>query len=130
MIKIDKKPMTEWKAFDFVLYYKSRYEEYYGQAPSLEYIKDCSIMKRVINNFRKLDRPKSLIPSFIDWAFEKYTTNQYYTTPLTIGFLSYWVTDYLQVSPVSDTKKKKKETKPLSDEMKIWLEEQRRTYTL
>jgi hypothetical protein len=129
-IKIRKKDMKDknkWTSFDFVIYFCNRYRREYDTSYEYLFGKDCSIMKRIISIFKKQDRPKTLIIDFIDWVFYQYQKRKDFSTPLTIGFLPYWIDEYFQ-APVFENKKKKSEPVELSEEMKQWLHEQRELY--
>lgn len=126
-IKIKKKDNKNWTSIDFLLLYKSKYEEKYHEQLEVNYVKDCSIMKRVISIFKKHDKPKGSVIKFINWVFDEYYSNKKFTTPIKIGFLQYCIEDYLGTS-LTDVKKPKNKPVVLSNEMKEWLEEQKKVY--
>jgi len=129
-IKITKKDIYEWQPVDFVLFFKDRYAEWYnGEELQLDFGKDCMIMKRIIYRFRKNNRGKLTVKRFIDWVFQEYDKRKIEFTPrLTIGFLPFWVDEYLGIKSEQNKKKTKKSKIELSNETKKWLEEQKKSY--
>jgi len=125
LIKI--KPIQNWTSNDFVGYFKREYDRRYDLDMQIEHVKDCTIMKRIVSKFRKHDKPKTTVLKFIDWVFEEYSSRKEFTTPLTIGFLAYWVDEFLQLK-TEDRKKKKAKPVELSKETVTWLEEQKQEY--
>lgn len=132
-VKIDKKPISNWTALDFLRYFKRVYEmTYVGQTydivfESPGYLKDCAIFKRIIGIFKKYDKPKTTVIKFIDWVFAEYIKRPDFTIPLTPGFLPYWIDEFLQLR-TKELKKQKVKTIELSDDTKRWLEKQKQMY--
>ncbi len=120
-----------WKSRDFVKFFYRCYEEHYGDRLPAVYERDCSIMKRVIDDFRKVDRSEVVVLKFLKWAFKEYTSSAKFTTPIKIGFLHYMMDKFLgfpvkQRIQIERKKKKKKEV--YSPETVKFLKEQRKLY--
>jgi hypothetical protein len=126
-IKIVKKDITLWNSQDFVKFFASKYELCYEKTFVINYVKDCTVMKRILTTFKKHDRPKTTITRFMDWVFEEYNSRKEFTTPLTIGFLPYWIDEYLQIGSVKKKTKKPEEIE-LDSETLDWLKQQKQEY--
>jgi hypothetical protein len=124
-----KKDVGEWQARDFVNYFGVLYEQNYAVALDIIPGKDDMIMKRMISKFRKNDRAKSVLVPFFEWVFAEYNKREDLVKkwgPLTIGFLPFWIDQFLGL-PIDQKKKERKPVK-LSDDMKKWLDEQKKKF--
>ena len=123
--------IDNWKSRDFVKFFYRCYEEYYGERPPIVYDRDCAIMKRVIDNFRKVDRSEVVVLKFIKWAFKNYVADKKFIAPIKIGFLQYMMDKFLGF-PVKERiqkeRKKKKKKESYSPETMKFLTEQRKLY--
>lgn len=119
-----------WKSRDFVKFFYRCYEDTYGDLLEFEYDRDCPIMKRVIEDFRKVDRPKEVVLSFIQWAFKAYVNDPKYTEPMQIGFLSYMEDQFLgfSVKATKSAKKAQQKVSRHSTSTMKFLKEQRKIY--
>jgi len=111
-------------ALDFVKTFLRRYLEEYDESYPVNFARDCSLMKKVMNKLRRYGRPVSETNTFLRWAWKRrsyYINNKY--SRLKIGLLYSIVDDYISSRKyklinlnISD-----EERKQLDKEMKEWI---------
>jgi len=123
--------VDNWKSRDFVKFFYRCYEEFYGERLPVIYDRDCAIMKRVIDDFRKVDRSEIVVLTFIKWSFREYCSNKKFKTPIQLGFLHYMMDKYLGFpikQRINNERKKKKKKEVYSPDTMKFLKEQRKLY--
>jgi len=131
-VKITKKvkPIITWITFDFVNYFYNKCSNIYGHENiDRDIERDGMIMKRIIDYFSINNMSQRVVKRFIDWAIDKYTKDNKFTIPVTLGFISFWRGEYLNKSIEPSKKKKKREYNiEISDDTKNFLAKERDKY--
>ena len=120
-----------WKSRDFVKFFYVRYGDFYDSEPDINWDRDCSIMLRVINDFRKVDRSEVVVLAFIKWAFDNYKKISESSEPIKIGFLHYLMDRFLgfPIKQRVEVKKKiKRKQVVYSPDVMQFLKKQRKLY--
>lgn len=125
VIKVSKKNIDKWTSPDFIKYFGSRFYNNYQKYYPVNHAKEGMVFKRIVSKFRKNGKSKENVLRFIDWSFERYLKDPKFTEELTIGFLSLWVDDYLNIIP---SEKKRRPEPEIPADMQDWLTKKRKEY--
>lgn len=116
------KPVLDWVAVDFVNYCYFKFRLIYGDGNfDMNYDRDCMIIKRVIDKFDSVDRDKSVVQFYIDWAVDRYKKSDKLKMPMRVGILAFWIEDFLGFKFKKDDKKRKRRKVVLTEQEKSWI---------
>lgn len=129
-IKIKRIPIGKWNSFEFVTYFYNKADALYGRENvERDLDKDCMIVKRWITDFSKNNMSKSVVKSFIEWGIKKYTTNNKFVIPVTLGWINMCRDEYLKKPTRTRAKRKRvRDVKPFSEEKNQWIQDEIKRY--
>jgi len=129
IIKGVSKDIEKFTAPDFVKMFLRMYKQEYGEGYSVNFPRDCSLMKKVMNKLQKHGKGNQEMLKFLRWAWKRKKQYICYKHQvMKIGFLNRVINDYIKIQgykeiDLSLSNNKKEE---LDEEMKEWLRKERR----